>query len=41
MIDLIEKKAYKFEGNFGENITEIDIPADLTEKIEEYRSEMI
>jgi len=41
VIDLITMKAYKFEGNFGEKIVESEIPADLKEKAEKYRAEMI
>ncbi len=41
VIDLVTKKAYKFEGANGENITEIDMPADLVDKVEEYRGIMI
>jgi len=41
LIDIIEKKAYKFEGKFGEKIEEIEIPADMTEKVEKYRGELL
>ncbi|MBD3248167.1 elongation factor G [Candidatus Falkowbacteria bacterium] len=41
VIDLIEQKAYKFEGSFGENMIEIEIPADMKEKVEKFRSDMI
>jgi elongation factor G len=41
IIDIIEQKAYKFEGNFGENIIEIDIPEDMKEKVEEYRATLL
>ncbi len=41
VVDLLEKKAYKFEGASGETITEIDIPADLVDKTEEYREALI
>lgn len=40
-IDLIEQKAYEFEGNFGEKLKEIEIPVDMKEDVEKYRSEMI
>jgi len=40
VIDLIEKKAYKFEGEYGINVTEIEIPEDMKEKVEEYRAKM-
>ncbi len=41
VIDLIERKAYKFEGERGEKITEIEIPEDMKEKVEEYRAIMV
>jgi len=41
VIDLIEQKAYKFEGDFGVNVVEIDIPEDMKTKVEEYRNVMI
>ena len=41
VIDLISKKAYEFEGNFGEKINEIEIPEDMKEKVEKYRAELI
>jgi len=41
VIDLITKKAYEFEGEKGEQIKEVEIPADMTAKVEEYRATMI
>jgi len=41
VIDLVEQKAYKFEGDFGINVVEIEIPEDMKEKVEEYRDIMI
>jgi elongation factor G len=41
VVDLIEKKAYKFEGDYGINVIEIDIPEDMIEKVEEYRATML
>ena len=41
VVDLIERKAYKFEGNFGEKIVEIEIPADMKDKVEEHRAKLI
>jgi elongation factor G len=38
LIDLLEQKAYKFEGNFGEKIVEIPIPEDMKADVEKYRS---
>ena len=37
IIDIIERKAYKFEGKFGEIIVDIEIPEDMKAKVEEYR----
>lgn len=37
IIDLIERRAYKFEGNLGSTVVEVDIPEDMKEKVEEYR----
>ena len=41
IIDLMEMKAYIFEGDKGENVEITDIPADLLEKAEEMRAAMI
>ena len=41
VIDLILKKAYKFEGAHGENRTDIEIPADMSDQVEEYRGTMM
>ncbi len=41
VVDLLEEKAYKFEGEFGQNIVAVDIPEDMKEKVEEYRHVMI
>ncbi len=41
VVDLVEQKAYEFEGNFGEQIKEVEIPADMKENVEKYRNEMI
>ncbi|MCK5211658.1 elongation factor G [Candidatus Parcubacteria bacterium] len=41
IVDLLTEKAYKFEGNFGENIKEVDIPEDLKDKVKKFRAEMI
>jgi len=41
VIDLITKKAYEFEGEKGEDIKEVEIPADMTSKVDEYRATMI
>jgi elongation factor G len=41
LIDLIEQKAFHFEGDNGEKIIEIPIPADMVDKVAKYRAEMI
>lgn len=41
IIDLVEMKAYKFEGEGGNEIIEIEIPSDLQDKAEAMRLEMI
>ncbi len=41
VIDLIERKAYKFEGNLGVEIKEIEIPEDMKEKVEEFRAKLV
>ncbi|MDD3897153.1 MAG: elongation factor G [Candidatus Peribacteraceae bacterium] len=38
VIDLVEKKAYKFDGSHGENRMEIPIPADMESQVNEYRA---
>ena len=41
VVDLIEMKAFYYEGDRGEIVTEKEIPADLLESAEAYRKEMI
>jgi elongation factor G len=41
IVDIIEMKAYHFEGDSGEKITEIDIPADIKDKCEALRLELM
>jgi elongation factor G len=41
VIDLVEQKAYEFEGKNGENIKEVEIPGDMLEKVKEFRAKMI
>ena len=41
IVDIIEMKAYHFEGDSGENITEIDIPANIKDKVDALRLELI
>ena len=41
VVDLVTMKAYEFDGTEQENSTEIDIPADLKEIVEQKRTELI
>jgi len=41
IIDLLKMKAIKFDGNFGENITEYEIPENLKERAQEYHNILI
>ncbi|MDD5769338.1 MAG: elongation factor G [Candidatus Gracilibacteria bacterium] len=41
IIDLVQLKAFRFEGTAGEKIIEIDIPADLKDKAEAMRLELM
>ncbi|NLW17733.1 MAG: GTP-binding protein, partial [Firmicutes bacterium] len=40
VVDLVAMKAYKFEDN-GRKMVETDIPADLSDKVEEYRTALV
>ncbi|MGH2918116.1 MAG: elongation factor G [Solirubrobacteraceae bacterium] len=41
VIDLVDMKAYTYDGDGRENCSEIDIPADLADTAEEYREKMM
>jgi elongation factor G len=41
VIDLLTKKAYTFSGSFGTDITEVPIPADMTEKVAKFHNELV
>ena len=41
IIDLVNLKAYQYDGKEEENPIEIEIPADMTDKVEEYRTKLI
>jgi len=41
VIDLITKTAYQFDGKAEENMTVIDIPADMVDLVEEKRTDLI
>jgi len=41
VVDIVEMKSLKFEGEKGEKVVEGDIPADMVELVEEKRAELI
>ncbi len=41
IIDLIEMKAYKFEGEYGMNIIPFEIPAELADEAKKFRAELM
>jgi elongation factor G len=41
VIDLIEQKAYTFEGDYGAEVVEHEIPEEYEEEVEEYREKML
>jgi len=41
IIDLVERKAYKYDGKQEEEPEVIEIPADMADKVEEYRTKLI
>ena len=41
IIDLLQLKAFKFEGEHGENIIEIPIPDNLKKQVDEYRQKLV
>ena len=41
IVNLVTRKAYKFDGTPQEGAEEIEIPADMVEKVEEYRTKLI
>lgn len=41
VVDLVTRKAYYFDGDNGEKVRVEDCPADLADKVEELRSEML
>ena len=41
IIDIVERKAYQYDGKEDETPTEIEIPADMKDKVEEYRTILI
>ncbi len=41
VVDLVDKKAYTFEGKHGEIIKEIPVPEDMKEQVEEYHHKLL
>lgn len=41
VVDLVRRKAYTFKGDHGETVEEIEIPADMADKVDAYRETMI
>jgi len=41
LVDLIENKAFKFEGDKGEKVIEIPIPENMKEQVAKYRHDMV
>ena len=40
-VDLVTMKAYNYDGTAAQNVNEIEIPADMMDKAEEYRGKLI
>ncbi len=41
IVDLLTRQAYKFEGKMGETVVPMDMPADMKDKVEEYRHTLV
>ena len=41
IVDLIEEKAFKFDGKNGENIVEIPVPEDMKDLVKEHRAKLM
>jgi len=41
VIDLVRRKSYHFEGDHGENVAEGEVPEDMKEKVEQWRSLLV
>ncbi|XP_039853678.1 elongation factor G, mitochondrial-like isoform X3 [Panicum virgatum] len=41
LVDLVEMKAYKFEGSSGQNVTAYDVPSNMADLVNEKRREVI
>lgn len=41
VIDIIERKAYQYGGKLGSEVTEVEIPKNMKDKIEEFRAKLV
>ncbi|MBI5732965.1 elongation factor G [Candidatus Jorgensenbacteria bacterium] len=41
IVDLLTRTAYRFEGEKGENITAVDVPADMKDRVEKMRHTLV
>ncbi len=41
LVDVVEEKAYKFEGEKGQNIIEMPVPADMMDLLKEHRAKLM
>ncbi|MEI7719780.1 MAG: elongation factor G [bacterium] len=41
MVNLLEEKAYRFEGDMGEEVIAYDVPEDMKAEVAKYRAELI
>ena len=41
MVDLVEQRAYYFDGDAGQTVREEDIPADMLDEVAQYREELL
>ena len=41
VIDVLERKAFHFEGEMGINVVEVDIPENLSDQVEKYHHELV
>lgn len=41
VVDIVNRKAFHYDGNPEENYTQIEIPSDMIDKVEEYRNQLI
>jgi len=41
VVDLISEKAFKFEGEHGENVTEMPIPENMKAQVEEWKGKLV